>query len=127
MQYCSKTHTFPDGHVYRVVSVPYFDEDNSFNEVIGFFVQDVIAVSNVDAEVELLNNLLWITLGGGIIGTIGIILAGYFLAKRAMIPIQVTWEKQQQFVSDPSHELRSPITGIYTNAELIQSCKSQGG
>lgn len=108
-----------EGHIYRMVSIPYPDTDNSFNEVNGFLVQYVIAVSNVDAEVALLNNLLWITLGGGVIGTIAIILAGYFLAKRAMIPIQAAWEKQQQFVSDASHELRSPITGIYTNAALM--------
>jgi two-component system sensor histidine kinase CiaH len=111
--------TIYEGHVYRMVSVPYPDKDNSFNEVSGFLVQDVIAVSSVDAEVDLLNNLLWITLGGGIIGTISIIFAGYFLAKHAMIPIQAAWKKQQQFVSDASHELRSPITGIYTNAELM--------
>ncbi|MDU2065349.1 MAG: HAMP domain-containing sensor histidine kinase [Sporomusaceae bacterium] len=106
-------------HIYRTVRIPYSDTDNSFNEVNDFQVQYVIAVSNVDAEVALLNNLLWITLGGGVIGTIAIILAGYFLAKRAMIPIQAAWEKQQQFVSDASHELRSPITGIYTNAALM--------
>lgn len=108
-----------EGHTYRMVSIPYPDTDNSFNEVNGFLVQYVFAVSNVDAEISLLNNLLWITLGGGVIGTIAIIFAGYFLAKRAMIPIQAAWEKQQQFVSDASHELRSPITGIYTNAALI--------
>lgn len=108
-----------EGHAYRMVSVLYLEEDASFNDVNGFMIQDVIAVSIVDAEVELLNNFLWITLGGVIIGTIGIIIAGYFLAKHAMIPIQGAWKKQQQFVSDASHELRSPITGIYANAELM--------
>jgi hypothetical protein len=46
-------------------------------------------------KVELLNNLLWITLVGRIIGTIGIIFAGYFFVERAMILIQVAWEKRQ--------------------------------
>jgi len=69
--------------------------------------------------VGLLNNLLWIIVGGLIIGMVSIIVASYFLARRAMIPIQAAWEKQQQFVADASHELRSPITGIHSNAELM--------
>lgn len=109
-----------EGHMYRVISVPYQYPDNVFNADSNFFlVQTVIAVSVVDPEVALLNRFLWIILFGGIIGMLGIILAGYFLAKHAMIPIQASWEKQQQFVSDASHELRSPVTGIYNNAELM--------
>ncbi|MBP2629332.1 MAG: integral rane sensor signal transduction histidine kinase [Firmicutes bacterium] len=106
-------------HVYRMIVVPYQYENNFYNGDSGFLVQEVIAVSIVDSEVELLNNLLWITIGGGIISVISIILAGYLLAKRAMVPIRAAWEKQQQFVSEASHELRSPITGIYNNAELM--------
>lgn len=108
-----------EGHVYRVMSFPYLHEDNFWGNDSRFQVREIIAVSIVDSETELLSNLFWITLGGGIISMISIVLAGYFLAKRAMIPIQAAWEKQQQFVSDASHELRSPITGIYSNAELM--------
>jgi len=107
------------GHVYRMISIPYQYQNNSYNADSEFIIQEVIAVSIVDSEMKLLNNLLGITIGGGIIGTISIILAGYYLARRAMVPIQTAWGKQQQFVSDASHELRSPITGIYSNAELM--------
>jgi len=106
-----------ENHLYRIVTVPYRYENKLFNE--EFVIQEVIAVSIVDPEVGLLNNLLWIIIGGLIIGMVSIIVASYFLARRAMIPIQAAWEKQQQFVADASHELRSPITGIYSNAELM--------
>lgn len=106
-----------ENHVYRIVTVPYRYENKLFNE--EFVIREVIAVSIVDPEVGLLNNLLWIIIGGLIIGMVSIIVASYFLARRAMIPIQAAWEKQQQFVADASHELRSPITGIYSNAELM--------
>ena len=106
-------------HVYRLLSVPYEYPDKNFQAGNNFLVQTVIAVSVVDPEIELLQSFLWLILSGGVIGMFGIILAGYFLAKRAMIPIQASWEKQQQFVSDASHELRSPLTGIYNNAELM--------
>lgn len=106
-----------ENHVYRIVAVPYRYENKLFNE--DFVIREVIAISIVDPEVGLLNNLLWIIIGGLIVGMVSIIVASYFLARRAMIPIQAAWEKQQQFVADASHELRSPITGIYSNAELM--------
>ena len=108
-----------DNHFYRVLCVPYRFEEKRLNSDASFQIRDVVVVSIVDSEVGLLSNLLLIIVGGLVIGTAGIIMAGYFLAKRAMIPIQEAWEKQQQFVADASHELRSPITGIYSNAELI--------
>jgi signal transduction histidine kinase len=106
-----------ENHVYRIVTVPYRYENKLFNE--EFVIREVIAISIVDPEVGLLNNLLWIIIGGLIVGMVSIIVASYFLARRAMIPIQAAWEKQQQFVADASHELRSPITGIHSNAELM--------
>ena len=30
------------------------------------------------------------------------------------------WQQQRQFVSDASHELKTPLTVIMTNAELLQ-------
>ncbi|MCX7781878.1 MAG: HAMP domain-containing histidine kinase, partial [Negativicutes bacterium] len=106
-------------HVYRVVSVPYRYSEKSLTTQEKFVIKDVIAVSIVDSEVGLLNNLLLIIVGGLVAGMLVIVLAGYLLARRAMVPIEEAWNKQQQFVADASHELRSPITGIHSNAELM--------
>lgn len=108
-----------ENHVYRGLSVPYRYKDTDLNPEEKSMIKEVIAISIVDSEVGLLNNLLWIIIGGLIAGMLVIMLAGYFLAKRAMIPIEAAWGKQQQFVADASHELRSPITGIHSNAELM--------
>lgn len=108
-----------ENHIYRVFSMPYRQQERMLNPEEKFTVKEVIAVSIVDSEVGLLHNLLLIIIGGLIAGMIAIILAGYLLARRAMVPIEAAWEKQQQFVADASHELRSPITGIHSNAELM--------
>ncbi|EGO62734.1 sensor histidine kinase [Acetonema longum] len=108
-----------ENHTYRVMSVPYPYEDKVLNMANVVQVQEIIAVSIVDTEVRLLHDLLWIMLGSLVLGLVGIIWAGYYLAKRAMVPIEAAWKKQQQFVADASHELRSPITGINSNAELM--------
>lgn len=42
------------------------------------------------------------------------------LAKWAVRPVDEAWKQQKQFVSDASHELKTPLTVIMTNAELLQ-------
>ncbi len=46
-----------------------------------------------------------------------IALAAWFLAGRAMVPIQESYEKLQQFTADASHELRTPVATILTTAQ----------
>ena len=108
-----------ENHTYRMLAVPYQHGEKRYSSQDGFVIRDTIAVSIVDSEVDLLEQLLWRMVVGLIIGTLGIVLAGHYLARRAMVPIQAAWEKQQRFVADASHELRTPVAGIYSNAELM--------
>lgn len=73
----------------------------------------------IDPEKMMLDRLIIIMTVGGIIGGIFAIIAGYFLAGRALVPIQKSWETQQQFVSDASHELRTPLAVIQSRTDLL--------
>ena len=44
----------------------------------------------------------------------------FLLAHWAVKPVDTAWKQQKQFVSDASHELKTPLTVIMTNAELLQ-------
>lgn len=44
-----------------------------------------------------------------------------FLARWAVRPVERAWAEQRQFVADASHELKTPLTVILTNAELMQT------
>ena len=48
------------------------------------------------------------------------------LARWAVRPVERAWQQQKQFVSDASHELKTPLTVIMSNAELIQSAGEEG-
>lgn len=76
-------------------------------------------LSNISAEIGMLQRLEYILLYGGLIGFAVAIAAGYYLANRALIPIRLSLEKQQQFVSDASHELRTPLSVIQAHSELL--------
>lgn len=43
------------------------------------------------------------------------------LARWAVRPVERAWAEQRQFIADASHELKTPLTVILTNAELMQT------
>ena len=56
-----------------------------------------------------------------IIFTIIIGFLSYYMAGKAMIPIQHALEKQKSFVSDASHELRTPLSVFYSSLDILES------
>lgn len=47
------------------------------------------------------------------------------LAKWAVNPVDKAWKQQKQFISDASHELKTPLTVIISNAELLQDSSGE--
>ena len=47
--------------------------------------------------------------------------ASILLARWATRPVEKAWRQQRQFLSDASHELKTPLTVILSNAEMLQS------
>lgn len=50
-----------------------------------------------------------------------LLFVSFLLAKWAVKPVQTAWDQQKQFLSDASHELKTPLTVILGNAEMLQS------
>ncbi|WP_312470408.1 HAMP domain-containing sensor histidine kinase [Neobacillus sp.] len=82
-------------------------------------VQKIQVVYNLKRENEMLSHLLMVIGFGSLLSVFIAILAGIYLANKALIPIKMSWEKQQQFVADASHELRTPLSVMKLNLEHL--------
>lgn len=50
---------------------------------------------------------------------LGFFLISLLLAKLALRPVERAWTSQRQFVADASHELKTPITVILANTDMV--------
>jgi len=76
---------------------------------------------DLSGQQAALESLMDSTLLAGALGLLAFAVISWFLAKWAVKPVEVAWRKQQQFVSDASHELKTPLTVIISNAELLSA------
>lgn len=88
----------------------------------GQFDDNKTAIVTIAGDVALsqLGNILLI-LNGGLLIIIPI--TSWFLAKRTLSPVQIMHEQQRQFVTDASHEMRTPLSIISGEIEVALNKK----
>ena len=52
------------------------------------------------------------------------LLLSYFMANVAIKPVKEAWEGQKRFIADASHDMKTPLTVILANTEIIKSLGS---
>lgn len=81
----------------------------------------IILFQDFTRENDLLRIQLTALTFTGLICLILSFFGSFFMAHRAMIPIQTAWRQQKDFLSDASHELRTPLTVIQTNLDVVMT------
>lgn len=76
---------------------------------------------DISSEIATMENLVKTCVFIGIISFSVFLGLSFWLARWAVKPVETAWNQQRQFVADASHELKTPLTVIMTNAELLQS------
>lgn len=110
------------GEVYRKDRSRGFLEEHSllYSVTGGMGVQRVVFV-DISGHGRILSGLVHscALIGAGAI--LIFLLLSIVLARWAVRPVQRAWDQQKKFISDASHELKTPLTVILSNAELLQS------
>mgnify|MGYP001638021807 CR=1 FL=1 len=64
---------------------------------------------------DLLKNSLWIVS----LSLFGFLVISLIMTKIATAPVEKSWKQQKQLVADMSHELKTPLTVISANADIV--------
>jgi putative sensor histidine kinase len=84
-----------------------------------------VAVTDFSKEIKNLNNLLvLLVLLFFVLSTVIILFSKYFV-KKSIRPVSDAITSQRQFISDASHELKTPLTVIINNVGNIQKAISK--
>lgn len=80
----------------------------------------VVVGKEITNQYHFIRNILIILTSLSIVFTFLLAFLSYFLAGKAMGPIQDSYEKQKKFVSDASHELRTPLSIFLGSVDLLE-------
>ena len=94
-------------------SLRYLRQDN------GLYTQ--AAFVDISLETEALQQMLRSYLRIGLLSLLLLAGASFLLSLRVTRPVERAWESQRQFFSDASHELKTPLTVILSNAEMLET------
>jgi signal transduction histidine kinase len=101
-----------DGVRVQGVTLPIIGSDN--RHLIGY----VRASQSLEEIDETFQKLDW-GLGGGVVMALVLSgIGGVLLTRQAMQPIEQSFQRLKQFTADASHELRSPLMAVKSNAAV---------
>jgi len=83
------------------------------NTIVISMIEDEDAVSHIRTTIMFSGIMIVVSIGI-------IYLIAKKLSKTIVEPVEETFEKQKQFISDASHELKTPLAVIEANADVLQ-------
>ena len=104
------------------------NEKESEEGYIGNYIYKVRKFGNNEKEITLMENedainrfkrTITFTVAIGVLSIIVIYIIAQKISKTIVKPVEDSFEKQKQFVSDASHELKTPLAVIEANSDVL--------
>lgn len=97
--------------IYTVTEISYGDFGNGY--VVGFMDN---SLTNISLHKMLITSIIIFIIGTAVISILSFLISAWLVK-----PVENTFNKQKQFISDASHELKTPIAVISANADILES------
>ncbi len=81
----------------------------------------IIEFLDITSQQEILTNLIYTFIIVALITLIFIFFISRFFANKSISPVKEAFDKQKQFIADASHELKTPLSVINTNVDVLLS------
>jgi len=86
------------------------------NDGKNYYLQMATDSTEIEMSLRIILNVLLICTTTAMIF---VIIVGWYLSKSLVKGVEEAWEKQDEFISYASHELRSPLAVIHSSLELL--------
>lgn len=72
-------------------------------------------------KLDSFRTFMWTSVSVGFLGCVIVFVVFLFVAGRIVRPIAESYEKQKRFITDAGHEIKTPLTIIGANLDLLES------
>ncbi|MCF0137461.1 MAG: GHKL domain-containing protein [Oscillospiraceae bacterium] len=78
-----------------------------------------IAFLDCGRKLDTFRSFMWVSIAMGLLGCVIVFLLFIFVAGRIVRPIAESYAKQKRFITDAGHEIKTPLTIIGANLDLL--------
>ena len=83
--------------------------------------EPMLVFLNCQRELGTFRSFLYASIGISALGILGVFLLLLVFSDRIVRPVAESYEKQKRFITDAGHELKTPITIIRADADVLES------
>lgn len=89
-------------------------------KVTNYEDKSLVIFMDCTKQLDTAQSFLFYSIIISMVGVVGVFLLVFFLSKKIVLPIALSYERQKRFITNAGHELKTPLTIISANNEMIE-------